>query len=721
VSVILRNTFDDALRAACADVGVVYKDVPADGRFHRADVEGDRRGHDDASIKVFADGEGGFVHNWKTDEETFFFVNDDLGEMTETDRRNREQRRADRIRQADQDKVRLHADAQWKAAMLWNAATPATADHPYLNRKQISPVTTLREIDATAAAKILGYTPKSSDGPLSGRFLVVPIKVGDKISTAEFIDEAGNKAAIYGGLKKAGYWSAQRLPDGNGKGFTVLIGEGVATVLSATEATGHAAIAALSCGNLNAVAHVIRERYPAATLIILADIGNGQTHAVEAARSINGLLAIPDFGDNRPAGMTDFNDLSVHSGAHAVKSAIAKASWPQSEAPVLIRLSDVQPEKIRWAWEGRIALGKLCLVIGDPGTGKSTATLDVGSRITRGMAWPDGGLAPLGNVILLSAEDGVADTIRPRVDLHGGNPNSFYILQAIKQNDSERAFNLVSDIDALENAITTIGNVRLVVIDPLSAYLGDKNSYKDSEIRSVLAPLIAMAERYGVAIIGIMHMGKSEERKALYRALGSIAFVAAARTVFAVGKDKDDSECQIFVGVKNNLAQMPKALAYRIVDGVLRWEDRPIEGVDADSILSGSAPEELGARRDAVEFLKETLAAGERLATETIKAAREIGISERTLNRAKAELGVKSRPKGKPGEPGPWFWRLPDAPPKTATPPPKVAKSENLATFEQVKDATPVTSISSPKIATSPDMAAFGGNLREDDREKFEL
>ena len=142
------------------------------------------------------------------------------------------------------------------------------------------------------------------------------------------------------------------------------------------------------------------------------------------------------------------------------------------------------------------------------------------------MAWPDGGLAPLGNVILLSAEDGVADTIRPRVDLHGGNPNSFYILQAIKQNDSERAFNLVSDIDALENAITTIGNVRLVVIDPLSAYLGDKNSYKDSEIRSVLAPLIAMAERYGVAIIGIMHMGKSEERKALYRALGSIAFVA---------------------------------------------------------------------------------------------------------------------------------------------------------------------------------------------------
>lgn len=220
------------------------------------------------------------------------------------------------------------AEAAKKSAAIWKAATEAKPDHPYLVRKRVSPVATLREIDVGAAAAILGYVPKSSGEPLAGRLLVVPVKVGDGLSTLELIDEEGRKAAVYGGAKAGGYWAAQQLHDGDG--LTLLIGEGVATVLTAKESSGHPAIAALSAGNLLAVAKAMRERYPAAALVILADLvkatGAPDPHAVEAAKSVGGKLAIPDFGTDRPDGATDFNDLAELLGAEAVGRAIANAS-----------------------------------------------------------------------------------------------------------------------------------------------------------------------------------------------------------------------------------------------------------------------------------------------------------------------------------------------------------------------------------------------------------
>ena len=191
-----------------------------------------------------------------------------------------------------------------KTASICEAATTAKADHPYLVRKDVPPVATLREIDASAAAAILGYAPKSSNKPLTGRLLVVPVKQGNSISTLELIDEAGRKAALAGrGTKAGGYWATERLPDGDGAGLTLLIGEGVATVLSVSSATGHAGIAALSCSNLETVATAMRERYPAAVLVILADLvkatGAPDPHAVKAAQMVAGLLAVPEFGADR--------------------------------------------------------------------------------------------------------------------------------------------------------------------------------------------------------------------------------------------------------------------------------------------------------------------------------------------------------------------------------------------------------------------------------------
>ncbi|MBL8397245.1 MAG: DUF3987 domain-containing protein [Candidatus Accumulibacter sp.] len=240
---------------------------------------------------------------------------------------------AERAAKEEAEIARERADTAKKAAAIMKAATEVKADPPYLSRKRVSPVATLREIDAGAAAAILGYPPKSGGDQLAGRLLVVPVKQGDGLSTLELIDGSGRKAALAGrGSKVGGYWATQRLPDGDGAGMTLLIGEGVATGLSSSEATGHPAIAALSSGNLPAVAKAMRERYQAAALVILADLvkatGEPDPHAIEAARSVGGKLAIPDFEGDRPEGATDFNDMAAWCGPEAVARAIANASAP---------------------------------------------------------------------------------------------------------------------------------------------------------------------------------------------------------------------------------------------------------------------------------------------------------------------------------------------------------------------------------------------------------
>jgi putative DNA primase/helicase len=169
------------------------------------------------------------------------------------------------------EKERLQAAAN--AVAIWDMATAAGRDHPYLLRKGVEPLDAFREIDATVCASTLGYPPNSGGTLLSGRLLVVPITQGNGLSSVEFIDEEGRKSALAGrGSRAGGYWATDRLPQGNGEGLTLLVGEGVATVLSARAATGHIGVAAFSEGNLCAVTSRMRQRFPAAELILLADV-----------------------------------------------------------------------------------------------------------------------------------------------------------------------------------------------------------------------------------------------------------------------------------------------------------------------------------------------------------------------------------------------------------------------------------------------------------------
>ena len=198
------------------------------------------------------------------------------------------------------------ADAATKAAAIWKAAQPAGANHPYLTRKRIAPVATLREIAADRAASILGYAPQARGEALSGRLLVVPVKVGARIASFEMIDEAGRKSALAGGAKGGGYWAAQAMPEGDGAGCTLLIGEGVATVAIGARSNRtpgvRGAILRQSCASS---ARHARTLPGGAAGRSWRTLGNGEAAAEQAARDCRrvartaGLRGRPTRGRDR--------------------------------------------------------------------------------------------------------------------------------------------------------------------------------------------------------------------------------------------------------------------------------------------------------------------------------------------------------------------------------------------------------------------------------------
>ncbi|MDB5784864.1 PriCT-2 domain-containing protein [Caballeronia mineralivorans] len=225
--------------------------------------------------------------------------------------------------QREERKVRArHAAVAREAASIWQWARPVGPEHPYLTRKQLKATETLRELEAVELRTLLGYEASSEEEILTGRVLIVPVWRGECLSTLELIDEHGRKSSLAGGAKKGGYWMTLPEPVTGETASPMLIGEGMATVLSAHRATGWLAAAALSSGNLSEVAGVLRERFPDAGLIVLGDLGHGEESARQAARHVAAQLALPVFAPqalidgSRP---TDFNDMAVLYGSYAVR------------------------------------------------------------------------------------------------------------------------------------------------------------------------------------------------------------------------------------------------------------------------------------------------------------------------------------------------------------------------------------------------------------------
>lgn len=366
---------------------------------------------------------------------------------------------------------------------------------------------------------------------------------------------------------------------------------------------------------------------------------------------------------------------------------------PPTAGPVLVNLADVQPEAVRWLWPGRIPLGKVTLLVGDPGLGKSLISLDVAARVSTGHPWPDGSANETGSVMILSAEDDLGDTVRPRLDAAGADVTRIDALDTVRVVDPETGesvllpFNLRRDLPVLKQAIESRPGCRLVIIDPIGAFLGGTDSHKDADIRALLHPLSDLATRYNVAILAIMHPNKASTMPAMYRVSGSLGFVAAARAAWVVVKDKGDAtgRRRLFLPLKNNLGDDDTGLAYSIVERpgsiapCVAWEAEPVN-ISVDEAI-GSEVRRRGpqaeAQSEAQDWLRDVLRDGPRPAKEIKKQAGEDGITRRTLDRAKSELNVKSFREGF-GEGGRWLWALLDdedalhSAPKDTTP-------ENLA------------------------------------------
>lgn len=331
----------------------------------------------------------------------------------------------------------------------------------------------------------------------------------------------------------------------------------------------------------------------------------------------------------------------------------------------VVRVADVQAELIRWLWPNRFALGKVSLIAGDPGLAKSILTLTMAAHVSRGRPWPvDCTVCPLGDVLLLSAEDDLADTVRPRLEAAGADLERISIVGLVNNREGRRGFCLEKDVGRLTTLIEGMnGRCRLVVIDPVSAFLGAVDSHNNADVRALLVGLSEMAARMRVAVILVSHMNKGGERSnALYRATGSLAFVAAARAAFAVARDKDDPKRRLFLPMKNNLADDQSGLAYRVSTGLngapcLVFEPDPVT-ISADDALAGAGPRPRP-RDEAKEWLRALLEDGPVPAAQVWEEAKASGFAEATVKRAKQQLGVDTY-KAK-GLGAGWMWRLPGA------------------------------------------------------------
>src|SRR5215203_3298185 len=305
-------------------------------------------------------------------------------------------------------------------------------------------------------------------------------------------------------------------------------------------------------------------------------------------------------------------------------------------------LSGVEPEKVSWLWPSWLALGKLALVDGDPGLGKSAMTLDIAARVSAGKAFPDGAGCEPGGVVLLSAEDGLADTIRPRLDAAGADTSKILALATVPdENGHDRLLSIPEDLPLIEKGIRRVG-AGLLIVDPLMAFLsGDTNSHRDQDVRRALAPLAGLAERTGAAVLVVRHLNKAAANNPLYRGGGSIGIIGAARMAYVVGKDPQDENRRVLASTKNNRATPPQSLMFGLEEaegGSVRvnWLG-PSEVSARDILATPQDQEHADARGEAVEFLEEVLVDGPVAASQVKEEAEDAGISERTLARAKKE------------------------------------------------------------------------------------
>ena len=333
--------------------------------------------------------------------------------------------------------------------------------------------------------------------------------------------------------------------------------------------------------------------------------------------------------------MKDWNDVLVHRAEilnrNYFKSIVLKEP-PKKDSVKIIRMSDVELTPVEWLWKPYLPFGKLSVLQGNPGEGKTYFAMHLAAACTNGKLLPNMERMEPFNVIYQTAEDGLGDTVKPRLIEAGADLDRVLVID-----DSDVQLTL-SD-ERIEKAIVE-NNARLVIIDPIQAYLGsDVDMNRANEVRPIFMRLGQVAQRTGCAILLIGHLNKAAGMQSLQRGLGSIDIAAAVRSVMFIGKLKHDPTMRILTHEKSSLAPPGVSLAFSLGDeGGFRWFGE--YDITADEMLSGIEPQRETKTQQAKDLICTLLAGGKQVLSEDIdKAALERGIPGRTVRDAKRELG----------------------------------------------------------------------------------
>ena len=566
--------------------------------------------------------------------------------------------------QAEAERIRAQDKAASLCADLWDNASPAPADNPYCQRKGINPYG-VRELS-------------------DKRTLLVPMRdESGNLTSLQFIEPDGTKRFKADGKIKGSYHSIGGKPV-----HTLLICEGYATGASLHQATGYPVAVAFHAGNMEAVAIALRAKLGAAIkIIICADndrktesktgVNTGLVAATKAAGVVSGLIAIPHF-QNDDFQLTDFNDLHHSEGLQAVKAIIDKANiaapTPQKtnsqDRAVNIRSgADITPVPITWLWSGWLPAGKLTILAGTAGTGKTTLALGLAATLSTAGKWPDGShCLKRGNVLIWSSEDVAEDTLLPRLIASGADIKRCHFIEGITHHGENVPFDPSQDMPDLHRAVESIGGISLLIIDPIvSAVSGDM--HKANDVRRSLQAIVDFAEAHLCAVIGITHFAKGGVGKAPQdRVIGSQAFGALARMVLVAAKD-EEGERRVLARAKSNIAPDDGGVAYNLnvttIEGNIEttyatW-DGAIEGTAREILgdVEQDGNEDGSERKDAEQFLADLLKEGG-LPVRQIKAdADGAGYSWSTIRRAQKSLGIEAV-KEKGAKNGGWRWLLPN-------------------------------------------------------------
>ncbi len=340
-----------------------------------------------------------------------------------------------------------------------------------------------------------------------------------------------------------------------------------------------------------------------------------------------------------------------------------------TESLLVVTASEIQPELIEWLWEGRIPFGKLTLFSGNPDLGKSLVTLDIAGRATTGRDWPDGkNSTPPCHVLILTAEDDPKDTIVPRLMACEADRQKVHFLTSTifrtgKRGQAARDFALDTDVQLLNQHLRQHPETRVVIIDPISNYLGGASINKEQEVRRVLSPLAKVMADTGCAGITVGHFNKSLGVAAIHKTGGAVALVGIQRMAWGFMRSPDDAEVTLMLRVKGNLSKSKGGLRYRIktrqvpISGqsveqpIISWDGVTEE--TADGTLSVESDPGEGKIRAAMRWVKTALAEGPRRASDVYKEAEPQGFIVSTVRTASERIGVK-----KANVRGEWYWDL---------------------------------------------------------------